>query len=214
MISPQEALFRLRDGNRRFVTTVTSPVSHLTRSERVELTGTKAQEPIAIVLGCSDSRVPIELIFDQSIGDLFVIRVAGNVAFPSQIGSIEYATQQFGTNLIVVLGHTQCGAVQVTLQARRNQEKPVSANIQGIIESISAVFDKLPDDDFSMKPAELIRRAGRANVMNSVRQIASKSSIISGLVKNSDLRIVAAEYSVETGVVDFFDGIGIRKRRS
>src|ERR1700729_2733513 len=113
MISARNALDRLQQGNQRFTSDLTSPEGYLHQRKRAELTD--SQEPFAIILGCSDSRVPAEIVFDQGLGDLFVIRVAGNIVAPSQVGSVEFAAARFGTRLVVVLGHSQCGAITATI---------------------------------------------------------------------------------------------------
>ena len=205
MISPQEAIFRLRDGNRRYVTTLSSPDIHLTLTRRIELAA--EQQPFAVVLGCSDSRVPIELIFDQSIGDLFVIRVAGNIASPTQIGSIEYAVEQLGTRLIVVLGHTGCGAVQATLAEIQSPGGIRSEHLMGIVEHVRPAFESFPDQIFRSDTSDLIRMAVRENVRSSVRTIQETSPSIAHMIKETGLRIAGAEYALESGVVDFFDGL-------
>ena len=127
-VPAQEALRRLREGNERFVSAVRSEDT-LLHTRKAELT--LEQEPIAIVLGCSDARVPAEIVFDQGLGDLFVIRVAGNIVAPSQVGSVEFAAERFGTQLVVVLGHTQCGAILATLDVIRNVGRGISAGIVG-----------------------------------------------------------------------------------
>ena len=126
MILAREALALLQEGNRRFVSDVSNRDPIASRARRLELAG--SQEPFATILGCSDSRVPVEIVFDQGLGDLFVIRVAGNIVAPSLIGSVEFAAEQFGTRLVVVLGHTQCGAIATTLQQllQRPVEEPVA----------------------------------------------------------------------------------------
>src|SRR5512139_2481457 len=115
MITALEALERLREGNAPFASNVRSLESLLSHTRRGDLTA--GQEPFAIILGCSDSRVPAELVFDQGLGDLFVIRVAGNIVAPSQIGSVEFAATRYATRLVVVLGHSQCGAILATLES-------------------------------------------------------------------------------------------------
>jgi carbonic anhydrase len=211
MISPQEALFRLKDGNRRYVTTLRSPIVHLTLTDRLELVG--AQAPFAIILGCSDSRVPVEVVFDQGVGDLFVIRVAGNVAMSPQIGSIEYAALTFGTKLVVILGHTHCGAVQATYEERQKPGGLHSDHLKGIINEVRPAFDAFPDQIFRKNESELIHMAVRANVRNMVERVQTESSIIADLVASSTFRVVGAEYDIETGAVEFFDGLEEGKRR-
>jgi len=199
-----EALQRLREGNRRFVAAdrgLSADTGEMRRSELLA-----GQEPFAVILGCSDSRVPAEMVFDQGLGDLFVIRVAGNIVAPSQIGSVEFAAARFGTRLVVVLGHTQCGAVQATIDELQQPSERHSRNLASIVERIQpAVEDLVPrhHDD----PALLMHEAIRANVRQSVRQVQQGSPILQDLITSDDLLIVGAEYSLETGVVDFFEGI-------
>jgi carbonic anhydrase len=190
MISAQEAIERLRDGNRRFAAG-TQLEGHQPNEYRRALTSAK-QKPFAIILGCSDSRVPAEIVFDQGLGDLFVIRVAGNIVAPSQIGSVEFAATRFGTRLVVVLGHSQCGAVLATLDALR-QEAPEQMPV------VTSLINSDDEDD----PEALCEAAVRANVHASVDQLKSGSSVLTQLVDERQLRIVGAEYSLETGVVEF-----------
>ena len=165
------------------------------------------QEPFAIVLGCSDSRVPAELIFDQGLGDLFVIRVAGNVVAPSQIGSVEFAAAQFGTRLVVVLGHSHCGAVMATLEELGQPKENRSRNIQTIVDrirpSVAPLLERETDDD----PESLLQAAIRANITVSANTLRHGSAILEQLIDADGLLVVGAEYSLETGVVDFFDGV-------
>jgi carbonic anhydrase len=202
MISAQEAIERLRDGNRRFAAG-TQLEGHQPNEYRRALTSAK-QKPFAIILGCSDSRVPAEIVFDQGLGDLFVIRVAGNIVAPSQIGSVEFAATRFGTRLVVVLGHSQCGAVLATLDALR-QEAPEqrSINERSIVDRIMPVVTSLINSDDEDDPEALCEAAVRANVHASVDQLKSGSSVLTQLVDERQLRIVGAEYSLETGVVEF-----------
>ncbi len=194
MISAREVLDRLREGNQRFVAGAGQLESHMAPRLRREFLD--AQEPVAIILGCSDSRVPVEMVFDQDLGELFVIRVAGNVVAPSQIGSVEYAAECFGTPLVVVLGHTQCGAVQVTLDELRQPTGNQSHNLRSIVDRIRPSVDGL------FEPG--IEQAIRSNVRVSADNLSHGSAIIEQLVEEGKLLIVGAEYSLETGIVDFF----------
>src|SRR5260221_3196407 len=128
------ALDRLREGNRRFASDMRSAESLSSLTRRAELVS--GQQPFAIVLGCSDSRVPAEIVFDQGLGDLFVIRVAGNIVAPSQIGSVEFAADRFGTRLVVVLGHSMCGAIQATLDELGRPSTDQSPNLRAIVDRI------------------------------------------------------------------------------
>lgn len=203
MISAAEALQRLREGNQRFVAGVRNVETMLSHTKRDELAS--GQEPFAIILGCSDSRVPAELVFDQGLGDLFVIRVAGNIVAPSQIGSVEFAAAQFKTRLVVVMGHTQCGAVSATIEEMKRPTGEQSENIKSIVDRIRpSVQSFIPTDLWQHKEA-LLQHAIRANVRASVNQLHHGSNTLEQLIEHEGLRIVGAEYSLETGVVEFFD---------
>lgn len=190
MISAPEALQKLKDGNRRFVAGESDhdAGSHRHRPDLVE-----QQSPFAIVLACSDSRAPIELLFDQGLGDLFVIRVAGNIVAPSQIGSVEYAADVLGSRLVVVLGHSNCGAVVATLQALRSETDVESPNLKAIVDRVRP----------AVKADDTLEEAIRANVQMSVDQLRTGSDIIAKLVENDGLQILGAEYSLATGEVTF-----------
>lgn len=202
MVSALDALNRLRDGNRRFAADQPSHGEDA-KSRREELT--RGQEPFAIILGCSDSRVPAEIIFDQGLGDLFVIRVAGNIVAPSQIGSVEFAASKFGTRLVVVLGHSQCGAIEETVSQLRSPAEENSRNIGAIVNFVRPSVEAVLDSSLTLD--ELTARAVRENVRMSVAQMRHGSEIIAGLERDDGLMIVGAEYSLETGLVDFFDGV-------
>ena len=191
-------LSRLREGNERFVSHGRSTFL-LTATERSEQA--LRQDPCAIILGCSDARVPAELIFDQGPGDLFVIRVAGNIVAPSQIGSVEFAAVKFGTPLVVVVGHTGCGAIAATLDFLKDPSSAGSRNLHSIIDRVRPSVESLS----ALSGEALAREAVRANVRWSVEQLRHGSEIIEGLMQRGELRIVGAEYSLETGVVDFFE---------
>ena len=198
MISAQEAIDRLQDGNRRFMSGMQSQDAQPNDYRRA-LTSEK-QEPIAIILGCSDSRAPAEIIFDQGLGDLFVIRVAGNIVAPSQIGSVEFAAVRFGTPLVVVLGHSQCGAVLATLDVLQ-QETPEerSFNERSIVDRIMPALVNLVRTD----TGDDLKALGGAAVRASVEQLRTGSKVLEQLIDDQELRIVGAEYSLETGLVEF-----------
>ena len=205
MISASSALERLRAGNRRFVSGVRSSdalTSHARRSEVA--TG---QAPSAIVLGCSDSRVPAEIVFDQGLGDLFVIRVAGNIVAPSQVGSVEFAAERFGTPLVVVLGHSQCGAVLATLEQLTRPREDQSRNLRSIVDRVRPSVEPLLGTELENDTAALVRQAVRANVRASANQLRHGSELLEQLIQRNSLLVVGAEYALETGVVDFFDGV-------
>ena len=203
-LAAHEALESLREGNRRFAsdTRRVDNLSGLTR--RAELV--MGQQPFAIVLGCSDSRVPAEIVFDQGLGELFVIRVAGNIVAPSQIGSVEFAAEQFGTRLVVVLGHSQCGAVRATLEQLQGPDKAQSRNLRSIVDRIRPSVEGLLATDLGEDRDALIREAVRANVRVSANQLRHGSEILERLIDRDGLLVVGAEYSLESGLVDVFDG--------
>jgi len=206
MISALEALERLREGNQRFVEG--NPRSHTmftNPAHRSELIA--GQHPFAVIIGCSDSRVPVEIIFDQSLGDLFVIRVAGNVVAPSQIGSVEFAAEQFGTRLVVVLGHSHCGAISATLQQLQKPVENQSRNLRSIVNRIRPSVEGLLETDLKHDPDALAHHAMRTNVRVSASHLRHGSEILEQLIKTDDLLVVGAEYSLETGVVEFFDNM-------
>ncbi|MFH1680222.1 MAG: carbonic anhydrase [Candidatus Eisenbacteria bacterium] len=205
MMSALEALRRLREGNRRFSSGVRSFDTAPGPGRRAELAA--GQEPFAAVLGCSDSRVPVELVFDQGFGDLFVVRVAGNIVAPSQVGSVEFAAERFGTRLVVVLGHSRCGAVQAVLEELRRPTENRSPNLRSIVDRIRPSVEALLETDLGHDPDALARHAVRANVRASADNLRHGSRLLEQLARRDGLLIVGAEYSLETGVVDFFDGV-------
>ena len=201
MIAAREALERLQKGNHRFVSDVRGSEEVTTLTHRSELVA--GQEPFAIILGCSDSRVPAEIVLDQGLGDLFVIRVAGNIVAPSQIGSVEFAAEQFGTRLVVVLGHSRCGAVLAAVEAlEQPKERPVG-NVHSIVERIRPAVEHLPAIEPKLDPETLLQRAVQANIRASVNHLRHGSEILEQLIQKDGLLVVGAEYSLETGVVDF-----------
>jgi carbonic anhydrase len=203
MISAADALERLRKGNRRFVS---DEVSEDTITSREHHAGAATpQNPFAIILACSDSRVPTELIFDRGIGDLFVIRVAGNVVASSQIGSIEYAAKQFGTRLVVVLGHSNCGAIIATLQELGLKDSHRSPNLRAIVDRIRPALEPILTDDSDVDDEAVINDCVRANVRASVQQLQNGSLILEQLIDTGDLQVVGAQYSIETGIIEFFE---------
>jgi len=202
VIPAADALARLREGNRRFAND--TPAHSTYRSRRLETAPN--QEPFAVILGCSDSRVPAEIVFDQGLGDLFVIRVAGNIVAPSQVGSVEFAAARTGARLVVVLGHSKCGAILATLEeiARPSEQ---SRNLRSIVERIQPAIAPILATQISPTDDTLIRRAVRANVAASASHLRRGSEILERLIQTDGLVIVGAEYCLETGVVEFFDGV-------
>ena len=205
MISATEALEGLREGNRRFVADVRSSDTLRSRTHRSELAG--GQEPFAIILGCSDSRVPAEIVFDQGLGDLFVIRVAGNIVASSQVGSVEFAAERFGTRLVVVLGHSQCGAILATLEELRQPADHQSRNLRAIVDRIRPSVQALLATELGNDPVTLVHEAVRANIRASVDHLRHGSAVLEKHVETNGLLVVGAMYSLETGIVDFFDGV-------
>jgi carbonic anhydrase len=205
VISASEALKRLREGNRRFVSDERASASFLSKSRREELAN--SQEPFATILGCSDSRVPAEIVFDQGLGDLFVIRVAGNIVAPSQVGSVEFAAARFNTPLVVVLGHSQCGAILGTLDVLRQPRAVQSKNLQSIVNRIAPAVEGLLETDAARDEAQLVRGAVRANIRASANHLRHGSQLLEQLIQENRLLVVGAEYSLESGVVEFFDGV-------
>jgi len=205
MLQAIHALDRLREGNRRFVADIQSHTTIASRSHRGDLAD--GQEPFAIILGCSDSRVPAEIVFDQGLGDLFVIRVAGNIVAPSQIGSVEFAASKFGTRLVVVLGHSRCGAVEATLDELQRPSANQSRNLHSIVDRVRPSVEALLATELRHDPEALIRDAVRANVRVSASQLRHGSELLESLIAHEELIVVGAEYSLESGVVDFFDGV-------
>jgi carbonic anhydrase len=204
MLTAMEALDRLRDGNRRFVTNqTTAPMpSHDQRAALVA-----GQEPFAIVLGCSDSRVPAELVFDQGFGDLFVIRVAGNVVAPSQVGSVEFAAARFGTRLVVVMGHSYCGAITATVEDVLGRGNSRSRHLRSIVDRIRPSIESIRAGRGDADADAIVGDGVRANVRASADHLRHGSDLLEDLIRRDGLLVVGAEYALDTGVVTFFDGI-------
>jgi len=203
-VAAAEALAKLREGNGRFASGARShdPLSSLERRNEL-LAG---QEPFAIILGCSDSRVPAEIVFDQGLGDLFVIRVAGNVVASSQVGSVEFAASRFGTRLVVVLGHSQCGAIAATLEELQRPSANQSRGLRSIVDRVRPSVEALLATDLRHDHEALEREAVRANIRASADHLRHGSEILEQLIQRDGLLVVGAEYSLESGVVEFFDG--------
>ena len=201
-LSARQALTRLKEGNRRFVENIRSLDALAGQARRAELAA--GQEPLAIILGCSDARVPAEIVFDQGLGDLFVIRVAGNIVAPSQVGSVEFAASRYGTRLVVVLGHSQCGAVLATIEELRMPVENQSPNLRAIVErvrpSVECLLHSHHDDAES-----LVREAVRANIKTSVDHLRHGSPLLEQLIRTEGVHVTGAEYNLESGEVHFFD---------
>jgi carbonic anhydrase len=204
-VSALEALEHLREGNRRFAAGLRSVESLMSQMRRHELVA--GQQPRAVILGCSDSRVPVEIVFDQGLGELFVIRVAGNVVAASQIGSVEFAAERFGTQLVVVLGHTNCGAIQATLEELQRPTENQSRNLRSIVDRVRPAVEGLLATELRHDLDALAREAVRANVRVAAGALRHGSGVLEQLVQKDALLVVGAEYSLETGLVDFFDGV-------
>ena len=205
MIPAAESLDRLREGNRRFSLGLQSPDP--TPSPRQRAQFVDGQQPFAVVLGCSDSRVPVEIVFDQGLGDLFVIRNAGNIVAPSVVGSVEFAVDRFDTRLVVVMGHSHCGAVGATIESLQSRTPAASSHVHSIVERIQPAIRELMSTPLRDDPAALSHHAVRANVRASANQLRHGSALLERLISSGDVMIVGAEYSLETGLVDFFDGV-------
>ncbi len=199
-LSPQQALQRLIDGNLRFRQGEAASLAGSWSGDQAAV----AQRPFAIVLGCSDSRTPVEILFDEGFGSLFVVRVAGNIVAPSVVGSIEFAASQFGTRLVVVMGHTRCGAISATLNALATGMGPESRNIRSITDRIAPHIEALARTGEAQAVA---RECMRANVKASADHLRHGSQIIEELVLAGRVAVVSAEYELETGAVNFFDGV-------
>lgn len=203
MISAQEALERLKKGNREFASGAPARDPFPSHLQLAELA--KGQQPFAIILGCSDSRVPAEIVFNQGLGDLFVIRVAGNIVAPSQVGSVEFAAAQYNTKLVVVLGHSQCGAILATLDELQQPTENQSRNLRSIVLRVRPSVETLLQTELRNDRDSLVHHAVRANVRVSVDHLRHGSELLEQLIQNEGLQVVGAEYSLETGVVEFFD---------
>ncbi len=205
MISAREALRRLQAGNDRFTSELRSSDVIPGPRRRPELRD--SQEPFAIILGCSDARVPAEIVFDQGLGDLFVIRVAGNIVAPSQVGSVEFAAERYATPLVVVLGHTQCGAILATLDELGRPTATQSHNLRAIVDRVRPSIEGLLETDLSHDRDALVNCAVKANIRASANHLRHGSRVLEQLILADRLLVVGAEYSIETGVVEFFDGL-------
>ena len=205
MMSAAQALERLKQGNLRFVSDLPNQCMQTGQDRRTSFLAN--QEPFAIILGCSDSRVPAELVFDQGLGDLFVIRVAGNIVAPSQVGSVEFAAERFGTRLVVVLGHSMCGAILATIEEMGRPTAVQSPNLRSIVDRVRPAVESLLRAEARPDTETLVREAVRANIRASANHLRHGSQILEQLIQREGLLVVGAEYSLETGVVDFFDGV-------
>lgn len=203
VVPARDALAMLRDGNARFASHERGSDPFLSHTPRPDLAA--RQNPFAIILGCSDSRVPAEIVFDQGLGDLFVIRVAGNIVAPSQVGSVEFAAARFGTQLVVVLGHSDCGVIVATLEEIQQPTENQSRNLQAIVDRVRPSVEGLLATDLALDRDGLIKKAVRANIQASVNHLRHGSPVLEQFITDEGLLVVGAEYSLETGRVEFFD---------
>lgn len=204
MIPAREALQKLVEGNRRFVADERTSESYASQAHRAALVA--GQAPFAVILGCSDSRVPVEIVFDQGLGDLFVIRVAGNIVAPSQVSSVEFAAERFGTRLVVVLGHTRCGAIEATIDALHAPPHLRARDPHSIVDRVRPSVEGLLQTELRHDHDALVHHAVRANIRASANHLRHGSQVIEQLSQSDGLLVVGAEYSLETGMVEFFDG--------
>lgn len=202
---PIAALERLQEGNRRFIANVRGIEALLSQHRRAELA--TRQQPFAIVLGCSDSRAPAELIFDQGLGDLFVIRIAGNIVAPSGIASVEFAAERFGIPLVVLMGHTGCGAIEATLESINRPNDPALLSLRSIVDRVRPAIEPLTTTDLARDPVALRRQCVRANVRAGANHLRHGSPRLERMVLEERVAVVGAEYDLESGMVEFFDGV-------
>ena len=202
-VTAATALRRLREGNARFAANARGAGTLITAARRAKLAA--AQEPFAIVLGCSDSRVPVELVFNQGPGDLFVIRVAGNIVAPSLIGSVEFAADRFATRLVVVLGHSSCGAIAATIEELHRPAPDSSPHLLDIVDRIRPGVEEIVARHAAEGALAVEHAVMTANVRASVQQLRHGSTIIENLIENDGLRVTGAWYSLESGKVEFLD---------
>jgi len=202
MTSSSEAMKRLKEGNHRFASGKIQSRTEINHVQRAELAN--EQKPFAVILGCSDSRVPGEMVFDQGLGDLFVIRIAGNIVAPSQIGSIEFAVKKFKTPLVVVLGHSNCGAVLTTIEELQNPSDKKSPHLHAIVDRIRPSVEMITKAHPSRKQDDFLDQAIRSNIDFSVNHLKEESKILEQSIREDGLLIIGAEYSLKSGKVDFF----------
>jgi len=195
MITPAEALQRLKEGNQRFVSGARQALDLSDSARLAEVAS--GQNPFAAILCCADSRVPSELIFDQGLGDLFVVRVAGNVAEDTQVGSLEFAVEQLGAQLIVVMGHSHCGAVNAALAGAVG----LSPSLSKVVAPISRAIDSMPKTDST----PTLEQAVEANVHQSIEDLKRKSEILAQRLDEGAIEILGSKYDLQTGLVQFLD---------
>ncbi len=199
----KQSLDELKAGNRRFVAHLHHEVPTDNHNRQHELIIN--QKPIAVIVGCSDARVPPELVFDQGMGDLFVIRVAGNIITPSQIESVEFAALQFGPRLIVVLGHSQCGAVKATIEAMEGPVEQLGKMYSTVVEHVRVSVEKARTACDGCTGDQLLDQSIRTNVHRSIADLRSRSESLQRLEREEGLMVVGAHYEIETGRVEFLE---------
>jgi carbonic anhydrase len=205
MLTAREALERLKKGNREFASSMHGGV--LKEPPRLTELPQK-QDPFAIILCCSDARVPAEIVFNQRLGDLFVIRVAGNIVAPSQVGSVEYAVARYDAPLIMVLGHSHCGGILSTIEAIQNPGEKASPDLLSIVDRVRPSVEGLLKTDLRNDMDALVDRAVRANVAVSVNHLRHNSELVAEMIAKRGFAVVGAEYSLETGEVELLDTAG------
>jgi len=195
-MTPDKAIDFLKEGNRRFVNNKLTSRDHL---EQVNKTAT-GQFPFATILGCIDSRVPAEQVFDVGIGDIFNVRIAGNFVNEDILGSMEFATKLAGTKVVVVLGHTMCGAIKGACDDAQ------LGNLTGMLAKLMPAVKAVPDSygKASSSNTEYVLKAGEINVHQTVENIRNNSPLIAGMEENGELKIVGAMYDIATGKVEFY----------
>lgn len=194
-LTADEALKRLLDGNQRYRANHTTIRETSTPSIREALS--TGQKPFAIILSCSDSRVPPEIIFDKGLGEIFVVRVAGNIADPVILGSIEYAAEHFGSPLIVVLGHNRCGAVTAAVESQGHPH----GNIGAIIKTITPAVKQARKDAKGAGKSDLVESAIDNNIKLVAKSLIEQSPVIRSLVDAGKVKIIGAKYDLDDGTV-------------
>jgi carbonic anhydrase len=195
-VTPDAALTMLKEGNARFA--AGKPQHPRQDKERRAATATKGQQPFATILSCSDSRAPVELIFDQGVGDLFIVRVAGNVAGVDETASVEYAVEHLKTPVLLVLGHTKCGAVTAVVQGAH-----LTGSLPSLASRIRPAVNKTKTAHKDLKGDPLLAAAIKANVYQAMADLSSKSKIVKDLVKAGKVQVVGAIYDLESGQVEW-----------
>lgn len=192
-VTPDEAFQALADGNKRYVA---GQAQHAGQSQERRTKTAKGQRPFASIVSCSDSRVPVEIVFDQGVGDLFLVRVAGNVVNTDELGSMEYGTEHLHTPVLIIMGHTKCGAVVATVQ-----DAEVHGSIPALLKTIRPAVARAKHDHPDLKDDALVAEATKVNVWLGIENTFKNSATIRNLVKASKLKVIGALYDVELGNV-------------